>query len=566
MTRIVVDRRNDFYPGIQGIMDIPELVVPEHMKQYEWLSMKEKDEKMKQNIRYSLQDRYAYIEQQQRVNIMDRLRTLDNCNKNPELQQAAINLCKKYPLYFVNMRARTYNPRLQGHNAHMPFMTYPFQDQFICDVIDHIFNWDGLLAVEKSRDMGFSWLMDVILVWWFLFHWWSSLLWSYKEDYVHEAGNMDSLFEKIFYLLKRLPTWMTPNDMIMKYMSVSSKMDWERQMVWDSGENFGTGWRTTVIYADEFALWNNDKVALRKTADITEARIIGWTPEGTTNEYWKIMTNDPSYKHVMIHKISLRWNLHPLKTQARYEYQKATRTALDLAKEIDISYTDSVTGQVYPNFLRLARFEETIRYNPANMLFRAYDFWLDMNVCIYAMVDPTYWLVYIYDAVQRHRRDIRKFAWLVIGKPSPWFNDYDEEDYMHMTRSIWYRMPNWEFGDPYNSDNGSTVDPTNTIRTSLAEFGINLHTNRKSSVASRIRTATLSLPRLVINKELTDFISAIVQSKYPQKKNNSQSTADARLPIHDGNSHYRTAFEYLLDNLYDSNILQQNSWMIVEVA
>jgi hypothetical protein len=42
---------------------------------------------------------------------------------------------------------------------------------------------------------------------------------------------MDSLFEKIFYIIKRLPTWMTPNDVIMKYMSVSSKIGGERQMV-----------------------------------------------------------------------------------------------------------------------------------------------------------------------------------------------------------------------------------------------------------------------------------------------------------------------------------------------
>jgi hypothetical protein len=53
------------------------------------------------------------------------------------------------------------------------------------------------------------------------------------------------------------------------------------------------------------------------------------------------------------------------------------------------------------------------------MLFRSFDFGLDMNVCIYAMVDHTYNLVYIFDAVQRHRRDIRKFAGLVIGKPTP---------------------------------------------------------------------------------------------------------------------------------------------------
>lgn len=121
-------------------MEIPEIIVPDHMQVYDGLSLNEKDAKMKENIRYSLKDRYEHIEKQQRINILDRLRTLDNCNKNPELQKAAIGLCKQYPLYFVNMRARTYNPRLQGHNAHMPFMTYPFQDTFICDVAEFIFN------------------------------------------------------------------------------------------------------------------------------------------------------------------------------------------------------------------------------------------------------------------------------------------------------------------------------------------------------------------------------------------------------------------------------------------
>jgi hypothetical protein len=563
MTRIVVDRRNDFYPWLQKIMEIPELIVPDHMQIYDNLPIDQKDAKMKENIRYSLQDRYKHIEQQQTINILDRLRTLDNCNKQPELQRAVISLCKQYPLYFVNMRAWTYNPRLQWHNAHMPFMTYPFQDQFICDVTEFIFNGWWLLAIEKSRDMWFSRLMCVAITWWFIFHDRSALIWSYKEDYVHEAWNMDSLFEKIFYIVKRLPTWMLPDDIVTKYMSVSSKIKWEKQIVWDAWENFGTWGRTTVMYWDEFALWSNDKLALRKTADITEARIIGWTPEWTMNEYGKIMTNHPSYKNVMIHKISLIRSLHPLKTQARYKYQQATRTALDLAKEIDISYTDSVTWQVYPNFLRLSRFEE-FKYNPSRLTFRSFDFWLDMNVCIYAWVDE-YWIVYIYDAVQRERRDIRKFWGLVVGKPTPWFNDYDEEDYIHMTRSVRYRMANGDFWDPYNADNWSTVDPTNTIRTLLQQYWINLHTNRKSSVASRIRTATLSLPRIVIHSSLHDFIASIVQSKYPQKNENSQSTADARLPIHDRNSHFRTAFEYLLDNLYDSNILQENTWSIVEV-
>ena len=55
------------------------------------------------------------------------------------------------------------------------------------------------------------------------------------------------------------------------------------------------------------------------------------------------MTNHKDYKHLLVKKIRLHRKDHPLKTDVRYKFQKETRTSLDLAKEVDISYETSVS-------------------------------------------------------------------------------------------------------------------------------------------------------------------------------------------------------------------------------
>ena len=48
------------------------------------------------------------------------------------------------------------------------------------------------------------------------------LLGSYKEDYVDAQGNMDSAFERLRYMVKRLPKQMRPKDLLNKYMNLSA--------------------------------------------------------------------------------------------------------------------------------------------------------------------------------------------------------------------------------------------------------------------------------------------------------------------------------------------------------
>lgn len=532
------------YPWLQAVMDIPELVPTPAMMNYDGLSHEDKLKKMKDNVAYAVSDRAKFIQSMQRKNLEHRFLLLERAKNDIELQESIKEACRRDPLYFFNMFLRTYNPRLQHPYNHLPFLTYPFQDEFILEWVKAVEEWYDI-RVEKSRDMWFSWLVLWILTRGFCCKDWTSLIGSYKEKYVHTVWDMDSSFERILYMLERLPSWLKPQDITSKFTSISSKEWGEKEIGWDAGQAFGTGWRRKVIFKDEFALRQFDETALRKTKDVTNCRIIGWTPEGTTNVYWKVMTNHVKYRDMIAKKIRLLRNQHPLKTTMRYNMQKATRTKIDLAKEIDISYDDSVTGAVYPNFRTLSHFGEH-KYNPWLKLYRSRDFGLDSNAMIWRQKDFKYNLLYIVKTVKVVDRDLRKTAWLVIWTPTPGFQ-YSSEEYEFMAEVKKRGKWSWDYWDPYNSDNRTTVDKKNTIRSVLAEYWIHLQTSRSNTVEWRIRTATLALPRIYVDTDCMDFIQSIIQSKYPQIKETSQTTADNRKPVHDENSHYRTAFEYFLD-------------------
>lgn len=121
------------------------------------------------------------------------------------------------------------------------------------------------------------------------------------------------------------------------------------------------------------------------------------------------MTNHPDYNHMPIKKYRLLWKLHPKKTQERYENEKKNRTKLDLAKEIDISYDDSVTGAVYMYFRNMVNISY-YPYNPDLKLYRSFDFGRDANVCIWRQKDFRTDMIYIINSVKRKDWDIRQFG------------------------------------------------------------------------------------------------------------------------------------------------------------
>lgn len=477
-------------------------------------------------------------------NVRFRAKLIDRAEKDLELQAMIMKLCEHDFLYFLNVCAWTYNPKLD--NSDRPFITYDFQDRFARELIACIENKRDS-STEKSREMGFSWILVGLQTWGFLFRKWASLYGSYKEDYVDEQGNMDSHFERVRYMLNRLPKWMKPSDIVQKYMNISSEQ-LGCSISGDAGQNFGTGGRRKFVIMDEFALWQYDTKAFRKTSDIADCRIIGATPEGRFNVYGKIMTHHKDYEHLAIKRFRLHWSDHPLKTQAWYEAEKLKRTALDIAKELDISYDESVTGAVYKDFQRIASFGEyEFNPDPDLGLYTSWDFGRDTTAILWIQKDFSTGLNYIIDAYENADKDIDFFQAFITGDLTQGFNYSDEEIEMVERHKAWKSKYMNHFGDPYNSDSRNVLSE-NTITKQLSKYGINIQTLRGTSVADRIKKTTLRMRELHVNSSLHGFIQAITQSRYPKVSEVSQATGERILPVHDQCSHFRTALEYYFDN------------------
>ena len=66
-----------------------------------------------------------------------------------------------------------------------------------------------------------------------------------------------------------------------------------------------------------------------------------------------------------------------------------------------------------------------------------------------------------------------------------------------------------------------------------------------------LKTRT-NLYRIRYNERCEDFASFILNAKYPERKEDSNSTKTFTLPVHNQTSHARTALEYLVTYLIEN--------------
>jgi len=120
---------------LQDIDNIKETIISdEEFDLLDALDDAQKTEELNRLYNASVRDRQIYLEHIQRKNKEYRYNLLST--QDAELRAMIHEKCERSVLYYVNTILRTYNPRLQ--NANLPFITYPFQDRFILDVVDSI--------------------------------------------------------------------------------------------------------------------------------------------------------------------------------------------------------------------------------------------------------------------------------------------------------------------------------------------------------------------------------------------------------------------------------------------
>lgn len=294
-----------------------------------------------------------------------RQQRLIHLRRNPGLWPGAREYYRTRPVTFVRHWCATYDPRnaVGETPTTMPFVPFRRQRElirFVHSCLDD--RVSGL--VEKSRDMGATWICCAISTHLFLFWPGASVGWgSRKAGLVDRIGDPDSIFEKIRILLRNLPRELLPIGFsLTEHMSLMRIVNPETRatIVGEGGDDIGRGGRSLVYFKDESAHYEHPEsieAALSDNAlvqiDVSSVNGLGnvfhrrresgveWTPSSPT-------TTTPGRTRIFV----MDWRDHPAKTAEWHEQRRAKAEAEGLlhvfAQEVDRDYSAAVQGVVIP--------------------------------------------------------------------------------------------------------------------------------------------------------------------------------------------------------------------------
>lgn len=260
--------------------------------------------------------------------------------KDKERQEELWIMCSRDLLFWINTFAFIYEPRTPRV---LPFITYDFQDETLLDVNDAIGRRD--VGVEKSRDMGCSWIFLTLFKWRFDFHAYNAfLLYSRKEDLVDRRSDPDALMWKIDFIHKHLPWFLKPN--IDRTSLKIENLDNGSSITGESTTgDLARGGRKTATLGDEFAAvpMREGYDALASTTSVSDTNIRLSTPKGAEGAYYDVMHDERSD----MLKVSLHWTRHPRKNPGMYTTDAAGQLKiLDNQYEFESDYPFILDGKV----------------------------------------------------------------------------------------------------------------------------------------------------------------------------------------------------------------------------
>ncbi len=490
---------------------------------------------------------------EQRERLVARAQHNEVASQNPTAQLLIWNLCHRPDapsegcIFFIENFCWTYDPRSQNKN--LPVVLFDYQKEAVRYIIEHIDRGQNFL-IEKSRDMGVSWLIVYIFLWYWLFRDGTNLLLgSYKEKLVDDGVNQDALFGKLEFAIRNLPKWLLPRRFnIGKHRNKLKLINPENNNI-ISGDtmnpNFGRGARKTAIFYDELGFWETAKESWESGADTTACQIANSTVNGK-NFFWKLRKSGMDV-------LTLAWRLHPLKDTRWYEFEASRRTEEAMAQEIDLSYERSLEGRVYIEWKPdIGHYN----YNDNLPLYVSADWGnSDGTSLIWSQVVDG--KLRIIDAFYKTGETIDFFIPFLTGM-------VPMDDYRYTKKEIekieshrkWKRGT--LFGDPAGRFTSAVTNQS--VFSILKENGIYVNyeerwkefQTRKTAVKMRVRQGV----ELNQNPDTEYLNMCIEQASYPKVRKLGEDEVRSVKPNHDWTSHHRSALEYLclgLENIKSSH-------------
>lgn len=276
-----------------------------------------------------------------------RIERLQRIRKEPSAIPALKAYYRDHPAQFITDWGITFDPRNVEINlpSSIPFVLFPKQIELVDSILAH---WKGRqhLLVEKTRDMGVSWLSIAIACTLCLHYRGMTIgFGSRKEEYVDKIGFPKSLFYKARMFMQGLPPEFRGGwdiDKHAPFMRISFP-DTGSTMAGEAGDNIGRGDRTSLYFVDESAHLERPQLVDASLSATTNCRIDISSVKGTNNSFSEKRHSG------RVDVFTFHWRDDPRKDDAWYKKQQDTLDPVTLAQEVDINYQASVEGVLIPS-------------------------------------------------------------------------------------------------------------------------------------------------------------------------------------------------------------------------
>ncbi len=229
-------------------------------------------------------------------------------------------------LFYFNTFVWIFEPRTKQV---IPFISWSFQDytirtleQTIRRAVDPAQTDRQDLYVEKSRDMGASWMaLGVLDHEWIFESNHTFLLGSRSQDCVDDREDPSSLMWKLDHIHRHLPPWLLADEdhtrSVLKDKNHRSGSMFKGE---STSPNFGRSGRFSAVLLDEFGALEsagcNAEGVMAATADTTRCRILISTHQGTHTCFYRV--GEQMKRNMPGQCLRLHWQEHPKKNPGLY--------------------------------------------------------------------------------------------------------------------------------------------------------------------------------------------------------------------------------------------------------
>ena len=263
----------------------------------------------------------------------------------PDFAGMMRRVCAVDPFFYINTFVWTIDQKRPHKRKKIPMVTYPYQDEgldVLLDSLDQAFD----VQVEKSRQMGASWLFSTLIQWCWRFRAGQNfLMLSRSDEYVDKSDEPKSLFWKIDFIHHNLPAWLMPVGWdARKHRKVKRIVNPENQnaIVGEATtEDSGRGGTFTAVLHDEFAACDVGVGILKSTRSATGTRWFNSTPKGTGNAHYRIVQLSRQNPK-QVRPLRFHWSQHPEFGKGLYKLGKDERIhRIDKVNPLPTDYFES---------------------------------------------------------------------------------------------------------------------------------------------------------------------------------------------------------------------------------